>query len=144
MDVTRSALFSLLFVYSVSAFAAAEVEYISPEQHTKLENLFKDATFNPEKDAKTIQNHEWSCDMYGARSKMQVQHGLKLYKLSKEWQNSGAQLVSEYKSESTALIGRKDRFEDQVKITKDGQLVSRLSLNNANKTVLAYSVCKTL
>ena len=48
------------------------------------------------------------------------------------------------RDEAAALVGRKDRFEDQVKLTKDGLLVSRLSLNNSAKTVVAYSVCKTL
>lgn len=85
--------------------------------------------------------------MYGARSNMQAQHGLKLYTLSNksgDWHNSGAQLVSDYKAGANALVGHKDRFEDQVKITKEGLLISQLSLNNAAKTVIAYSVCKTL
>jgi|SRR5665213_3254179 len=149
MDVTRTAFFSLMFVYSSWAFATAEIEYISPEQQTKLETLFKEAAFNPSQDKAKLQDKEWTCDMYGARSHMQVQHGLKLYKWSASstlFHNDGAQLVSDYKSEAAdnALTGRKDRFEDQVKVTKDGQLISRLSLNSSRKTVIAYSVCKTL
>jgi hypothetical protein len=151
MDVMRPGFFSLLILFSISSQAWAEIEYISPEQQQKIENQFKEASFNAEKDLKKIENHAWSCDMFGARSHMQAQHGLKLYDLSSKaasgggsWHNSGAQLVSEYKSEAAALIGRKDRFEDQVKLTKDGLLVSRLSLTNGSGTVVAYSVCKTL
>jgi hypothetical protein len=147
MDVIRSRLFSLLILLSISSQAWAEIEYISPEQSQKIENQFKEASFNAEKDAKKIENQAWTCDMFGARSHMQAQHGLKLYNLSSKsgaWLNSGAQLVTEYKSEATALIGRKDRFEDQVKLTKDGLLVSRLSLIKGTGTVVAYSVCKTL
>jgi hypothetical protein len=147
MDVTRSALFSLLFFLSVSSFAGAEIEYVSPEKQQIIELQFQEASFNPEKDAKKIEKQAWTCDMFGVRSHMQAQHGLKLYTLSGSagtWHNSGAQLVSDYKSEASALIGRKDRFEDQVKLTKDGLLVSRLSLTSGSKSVVAYSVCKTL
>jgi hypothetical protein len=145
MDVARTLLLSLLFVYLIPA--AAEVEYISPERQTQLEDEFNKATFDVSQDAKRLAGHSWSCDMYGARSHMQVQHGLKLYAWKEkagQWSNSGAQLVSEYVSQNSSLTGRKDRFEDQVKITKDGQLISRLTLADGSKSVLAYSVCKTL
>jgi hypothetical protein len=150
MDVIVTVFCSWMFVYSFSAFATAEIEYISPEQQQKLESQFNNAAFDPSQDMRKLQTHEWTCDMYGARSHMQVQHDLKLYKWSTsssapgEWRNSGAQLVSDYKSADSRLIGRKDRFEDQVKMTKDGLLVSRLSLNSPHQTVLAYSVCKIL
>lgn len=138
-----------LFILISSVIAqAAEVEYISPEKQKQLESMFKDAHFSMSKDAQILKAHGWSCDMYGMRTRLQVQRGLKLYEWNasdgNEWQNSGAQLVSSYKPEATALVGRRDRFEDQVRITKDGQLVSRLSLNTPEHTVLAYSVCKTL
>lgn len=147
MDVTRALLFSLFLIGSTPSYSVADVEYISPDQQAKIEAKFNEASFDSGKDGETLTKREWICDMYGARSHMQTQHGLKLYTLSNksgEWHNSGAQLVSEYKAGASALIGRKDRFEDQVKITKEGLLVSRLSLNNAAKTVVAYSVCKTL
>lgn len=145
MDVARLALFSLLFVYSVSG--RADFEYITPEQRDKLESQFNQAAFDPAADSEKLLDRKWTCDMFGARSHMQVQHGLKLYTLESkdgEWRNKGAQLVNRYKAESKALIGFRDRFEDQVKITKDGLLVSRLSLNDPAKTIIAYSVCKTL
>lgn len=145
LDV-KSAIFTFMFVFTLTA-PAAEVEYISPERQHQLESLFNGAHFTG-KDSQAIQAHEWICDMYGMRTKMQVQRGLKLYKWSNsgsaDWHNTGAQLISEYKGGSTALVGQKDRFEDQVKMTQDGQLVSRLALNNSEKTVIAYSVCKTL
>jgi len=145
MDVVRTVILSLFLVYLIPA--AAEVEYISPERQTQLEEQFNKASFDIAHDAKRLAGHTWSCDMYGARSHMQVQHGLKLYTLNVkdgQWSNSGAQLVSEYTSQNSSLTGRKDRFEDQVKITKDGQLVSRLTLTDGSRSVLAYSVCKTL
>jgi hypothetical protein len=136
-------LFTFSLLISVGAHAS-DVEYISPDQQKQLETQFKEARFSPTKDTKTLQSHEWTCSMYGVRSHLQVQRDLKLYKWSEEWHNDGAQIVSDYKASPEALIGLKDRFEDQVKVTKDGQLVSRLSLNTPEKTVLAYSVCKSL
>jgi len=140
MDVTRFAAL-ILFVYMS---ASAEVEYISPEKTSQLEGQFDLASFDLNRDKDKLQNHVWVCDMFGARSHMQVQHGLKLYSWKDGWKNSGAQLVDSYQADGVALTGRKDRFEDQVKLTKDGLLVSRLLLVSAKPSVVAYSVCKTL
>lgn len=138
--------FAFLMVFYCLAGHAAEVEYISPERRAELESLFKEAQFTPAQDTSAIRSHEWTCDMFGMRTHLQVQRGLKLYKWAEklEWHNIGAQLVSDYKSEGSALVGHKGRFEDQVKISKDGQLVSRLSLTSPAGTVIAYSVCKIL
>lgn len=136
----------MLFLCTAAA-NAGDVEYISKEKQTELETLFKEAQFSPSKDAQVLKSKEWRCDMYGMRSRLQVQRGLKLYQWKEDsgkWQNKGAQLVSEYKSENSSLKGRRDRFEDEVKVTKDGQLVSRLSLASPAGSVIAYSVCKTL
>lgn len=129
-----------------SSARAVEVQYISPVEQSSLEQLFLEAHFSAASDAPTLKNNGWICAMYGVRSHLQVQRDLKLYKWSsadgaKDWLNEGAQPVSAYQVGNNALIGRKDRFEDQVKITKDGRLVSRLSLTTPAKTVLAYSVC---
>lgn len=84
--------------------------------------------------------------MYGVRSHLQVQHDLNLYRWSVDehgqWHNAGAQLVSEYKAQPAALVGHKDRFEDQVKISADGSLIARLSVTSPKNMVIAYSVCK--
>ena len=139
---------SVLLTFGSLAAAAPEVEYISEEKQKQLETLFNSGHFDAEKDSQILRSHVWTCEMFGMRTRMQVQRGLKLYKWTVDkdevWQNGGAQLVSEYKCESSSLVGRRDRFEDQVKLTKDGKLVSRLSLITPAGTVLAYSVCKTL
>ncbi len=87
--------------------------------------------------------------MYGVRSRMQVQHGLELYRLSPlgntpNWHNEGAQLVSSYQAHSGALVGLHERFEDQVKLTATGQLISRLSIISPQRVVVAYSLCSSL
>lgn len=139
---------SVLLTFGSLAAAAPEVEYISEEKQKQLETLFNSGHFDPSKDSAKVQANTWNCEMYGMRTRMQVQRGLKLYKWTREkndvWQNGGAQLVSEYKCEGSSLVGRRDRFEDQVKLTEDGVLISRLSLISPAGTVLAYSVCKTL
>src|ERR1035437_1266100 len=108
---------TLLLVFYSLAGRAAEVEFISPERRIELESLFKEAQFTPDKDTPKIKGHEWTCDMFGMRTHLQIQRGLKLYKWAEklEWHNVGAQLVSDYKSEGPALVGHRDRFEDQVK-----------------------------
>lgn len=157
MDDTKKLLLSLILISAflgASAFTA-EVEYIGPEKQKQLEAQFDQAGFSASKDTKSLKDRSWSCDMYGVRSRMQVHHELKLYKWSNDpaspsWHNDGAQLVNDYKVENSALVGIHDRikdqvtqrYEDQVKLTPDGQLISRLSVISPAKMVVAYSVCK--
>lgn len=88
--------------------------------------------------------------MYGVRSRMQVQRQVKLYRFrqlpnSPTIQNSGSQVVSSYKLENNNLVGRDSRLEDQLRLTAEGKLISRLSLRAAaSPTVLAYSICSPL
>jgi hypothetical protein len=136
--------FITLFI-TCATVMAADFEYVSPQVQRELEARFDQARFNSSKSTKQLRNHEWTCDMYGIRSHLQVQHGVKLYRWPEAtWHNEGAQVTSDYKAEDTALVSRDSRFEDEVKLTADGQLVSRLSLKSPRKQVLAYSVCKTL
>jgi hypothetical protein len=87
--------------------------------------------------------------MYGVRSRLQVQRGINLYRWSREsalWKNGGAQPVTEYRYHTDhtrgELVGRTARLEDEVRLTADGQLISRLSASAPSAAVIAYSVCK--
>lgn len=121
---------------------ATDWEPISPEKRQELEHEFDKALMKSEA-ALAIKQKIWTCDMYGMRSKMQVKRGVKLYQWKNEndWKNSGAQVVSNYKTSDNSLSGETDRFEDQVRLTSKGQLISRLSLTRPERQVLAYSVC---
>lgn len=120
-----------------------EMEYISPEKSKELEQLFARSSFE-EKKSEALKQKEWTCDMYGVRSRMQVQHGVKLYNFPKDsWQNSGAQLVEDYKPGSQELLGQADRFEDRIRVTSSGQLISQLTVTSPSRHVVAYSLCST-
>jgi hypothetical protein len=150
MDDAKVAFASLLgsILLLLAGMAShADVEYIAPEQRETLEKLFQQAEFQPARDTKKINEGKWTCDMYGMRTGLQVQHGVKLYKLASaggEWHNEGAQLISSYKAAPHELLGQSARFEDHVKLTADGRLISQLKLNSTDKTVIAYSICKNL
>lgn len=146
--MATSLILTALFL-AAGSLQALEMEYVSQEQHSELETLFSKATFSAEKHAQKISEKSWSCDMYGVRSRLQVQRDVTLYSWSKEdagktWHNKGAQLLSDYKTEPEALTGSNGRLEDRVKITADGRLVSQLSTTSPQKVVIAYSVCKSL
>lgn len=120
-----------------------EMEYISPEKSKELEQLFAKSTFEVKK-SESIKQKEWTCDMFGVRTRLQVQRGVKLYSFKKEsWRNSGAQLVEDYKPESKELLGRADRFEDRLRVTDKGQLISQLTVTSPIRQVVAYSLCST-
>jgi len=119
------------------------MEYISPEKSKELEELFSKSSFEASQ-SEAIKQKEWTCDMYGVRTRLQVQHGVKLYRFESEsWQNSGAQPVEEYKPESKELLGQAPRFEDRVRVTDKGQLISQLTVLHPNRQVVAYSLCST-
>lgn len=138
-----SILVSLLM--AAAASSALDMEYISPELKRRLADDFERA-----KGEKTdgFLDRKWACDMYGVRSRLQVQRGIKLYHLTKDasglFKNSGAQPVKDYTSQGNGLQGQNDRFEDQVRMTTDGQLISKLTVLKPKPMVVAYSVCKLL
>ena len=120
-----------------------EMEYISPQKNKELEELFAKSSFEAKKSA-TIKQKEWTCDMYGVRTRLQVQHGVKLYRFkSDSWRNSGSQPVEDYRPEAKELLGQAQRFEDRVRITESGQLISQLSVTQPARQVVAYSLCST-
>lgn len=138
----------MMFFYLYASFSgAAEIEFIGEAKKSQLAKQFKNARFSVTTDFKTLKNQAWTCDMYGVRSGLQVQRALKLYRWApgkgSKWHNEGAQVVTDYTAKSEALVGVKKRFEDQVKLTSDGQIISRLSLRAPPQTVIAYSVCQT-
>jgi hypothetical protein len=134
--------FCLLMPHS----AQAELEYISPEQRKALEQSFASA----EVPRAEILQGTWKCDLFGIRSSMQVQRGIELYDWSSsasqtgQWKNAGAQPVNAYRAEGGMVHGVQDRFEDQVKRTRDGHLISQLSVLTPQKMVVAYALCSTV
>lgn len=146
MDDTWKAYLSsfLLTVALLSSLTghAADLEFISHEQTEKLATDFNKAA--EATDALLTAKKEWSCDMYGMRTRLQVQKGVKLYNwshASESWMNSGASPVAEYRLEKGVLKGKSERVEDQVRLTPDGKLISRLSTHGESPRVLAYSIC---
>jgi hypothetical protein len=124
---------------------ALDFEYISPERRQELEMDFNSSAVKP-LISNEIKHKKWTCDMYGVRTRLQVQRDVKLYnwKDDNSWKNDGAQVIVSYTPEKDVLVGRTERFEDQVKLKADGRLISQLSLVKPNREVIAYSVCKSL
>lgn len=139
MDDKR--LLSLLLLLFASVAGAADLEYITPAKQNELKVAFETA--------KPARPHgSWSCDMYGVRTRLQIQRGLKLYEFdlaaTEAARNSGAQPVSEYSKAATGWIGKTTRLEDELRMSADGKMLARLTLNEGTRSVLAYSVCQAL
>lgn len=120
----------------------ADIEFVSQERRQSLVEAFAKA----ETPSQVTGN--WKCELFGVRSSMQVHHDIELYQwLASEkpgqWKNQGAQPVSSYAIENGALKGRQDRFEDQVKRTLDGHLISQLSVLTPQRMIVAYALCST-
>lgn len=142
-NLFTSALFSLLAITATAG--ALEIEYISPEQKNEISAEFERAK---NESAEKAIGRRWSCDMFGVRSGLQVQRGVKLYSLQAGLEgavkNTGSQVVSNYLAVDGRLKGQNERFEDELRMTRDGRLISRLSLRQGSPSVIAYSLCKPL
>jgi len=135
----------LTLVFAAAVSQALSMEYVSPEQKQQLVDDFEKAKLEK---AEAVAGKAWTCDMYGVRSRLQVQRDVKLYSLKRDasgvFKNSGAQPVADYQPKDGALLGVSGRFEDQVRLTTDGQLISKLSVLQPERMVVAYSVCRVL
>ena len=150
-DIWKAYLSSLIFTIALLSSLtgqAASLEYISPELTKALAAEFSSAGLGDKDQALLKDKKAWTCSMYGVRTRLQVQHGVKLYDWSQAvasgWKNSGAQPVVDYHVEGGALLGKSAKVEDRVRLTKEGKLLSQLSLATPPHTVLAYSVCNSL
>lgn len=142
----NSIVFCLLFLAGVAA-QAIEFEHMSLEQKAQLERQFEEAKSAADR-ADSVAGRKWTCDMYGVRSRLQVQRDVNLYSLKKGplgYTNAGAQVVQEYSASNGVFSGLNARFEDQIRLTADGRLISRLSRRGqapGDGTVIAYSLCR--
>ena len=137
--------FALFALIGAALPASAEVDYISPARTTELENQF--ASAKPADVTALTHFTKWTCDMYGMRSKLQVQRGLDLYAFSASktdasaLNNSGDAPVTRFARHGDAFEGTTDKgVLDQLRVTADGHLVGKLSLP-AHKLTIAYAVC---
>lgn len=151
-DAFKAYLSSFVFTLALVAACtghAADLEYISHEQGKALTEQFENATMGPKEQALLAEKKAWNCSMYGMRTRLQVRHGVKLYEFtadsSNQWKNSGAMMVESYRLDGQGnLSAQNERVLDQVRVTADGKLVSRLTLATIPHTLLSYSVCEAL
>jgi len=138
---------------SVAAVPAVAIEFIPKEQVKILSEEYGRARVPTRADIKGISGHELLCDMYGMRTRLQVERGVRLYMLvenSNKWQNQGAQVISEYHLENQGLIGRKGMMVDELRLNSKNEWIAQLSLKSADDqgtekkqlVILAYSKCQ--
>lgn len=141
--MTRAGLFFIWGCFWVGVSASA-VEYVSPQKVKELETSFAAAQPPKAEDLTRLNQKDLTCDMFGVRTRLQVERDVKLYNFKDNegaWENRGAQMVRSYELKESALIGQNGSLLDQVRITKTKEILARLSLNG--ETVLAYSLCHT-
>jgi hypothetical protein len=147
-DVFKGYLSIILVVLSLakaSSVQAVELEFLHAQQLKALESQFDSAKGQIPK-----AGTEYSCEMYGVRTRLQVQRNTNLYiwhlpekDSSTAAVNSGDMPIIEYVLTGNQLVGRHAKgYQDQVRWQSDGTLVSRLTLSDKDHTVLSYSVCR--
>ena len=132
----------------LSATAAPlEYTYITPIERQNFVTQFEQAPpAAPSLDAR-IGDRDWSCDMYGMRTQMQVKPQTRLYHFhhqGKTWQNSGALPIGHYAIQNGVLTGENQKVRDQIKISDRGQLISQLTTASKPAVVLSYSICRPI
>ncbi len=131
----------LSFILTLLSCSVAALEFVPQTQAKDLAGQFTQARALTESEVKKYADRDWRCDMYGMRTRLQVEREVRLYRFSptgKQWTNLGAQMIQEYSVEKTGLVGRKGKLSDQVRMASDNRLVAQLSMDSQ---VLAYSIC---
>lgn len=133
----------ILFIVAALVFSswhsfAADLQYISQEERNTLKSDFESAQ------PLTSISGQWTCDMYGVSSNLQVVKSVSLYSFqtsSRGIENHGAQgkSVPVYKAIKGELVGTGPNVDDQIRKTKNGQLLSKLSHDGHT---VAYSRCR--
>lgn len=141
--------------------AAKNYEYISLDEAKNLEKNFKKSA-TPSKSK--ILGSNWVCDMYGMRTRFQVERGLNLYSFgsssSKVIKNSGTQMFGAYSTSEGGLFASRGPLKDIIRVTDKGQLISEMSIANRvpeaeanaaavkaieeDRIVIAYTLCEPL
>ena len=130
-----------------AAKPAPDVDYISPARVGELERLFASARAA---DLNTLSKSKWSCAMFGMRSKLYVERDLNLYAFRagpvvdgvQTALNDGDEPITSYRVDASGFAGRGGSRDllDQIRITSDGRLISKLTQSSQN-TVIAYATC---
>jgi len=118
------------------------LEFVPKDQAKELVGRFSEARPLTEEEVQKFADRDWRCDMYGMRTRLQVEREVRLYRFSrhgKQWKNIGAQMIQDYKVESSGFVGRKGKLNDRLRIVGGDTLVAQLSMDS---TVLAVSVCR--
>ncbi|MGE3386495.1 MAG: hypothetical protein AB7K41_07185 [Bdellovibrionales bacterium] len=141
----------------MAASQVAAIEFISKDQVRQLSQEFASARAPKPEEIKALSEREIKCDMYGVRTRLQVERDVRLYHFKSispkttQWDNQGAQVVQQYQIEDNGLIGRQGTMKDEVRLDKKNQVVAELSLlrpasasegESTTPVVLAYSKCR--
>ena len=147
----------LTFIFTVAITPEAHgvnVEYLETARLDQLQTSFNQASKISGDALKTLNESKWNCEMYGMSSRLQIEKNVKLYYFQgvekdgsiHEFKNKGAQVVTSYRT-GEALKGINGSISDEVRMAKDGKLISRLEIQTSqSKTsrILAISVCEPL
>lgn len=131
-------LFVAALAFSSWKTFAAEIRYIPENERSQLSQDFE--TASPIKEI----SGKWICDMYGMSSHLQVSKNVRLYSFEpgkNGFSNLGAQaqIVPVYNFTRGEMIGSSGNLNDQLRQTKTGQLLSKLTHEGQ---VIAYSRCR--
>jgi hypothetical protein len=151
----RRLLFQLIYFFCslgmTSEARGVHIEYMEASRFEILQKRFNEARELKTGDLKSLDHSRWTCDMYGMSSRLQKESGVKLYSFERDseqalFQNKGAQVVKAYRHEG-GFNGHKGSLEDQLRLSGQGQLISRLELHSLDgkaSRLLAISVCDKL
>lgn len=149
--VMRQVGFSVAFI--VFPVGAAALEYVSKDRVSELTADFSTGQAPKDSDLAKWKGRSFKCEMYGMRSRLQVDRDVRLYQFEvtesaqKVVQNRGAQVIQSYVKEATGLVGHQGSIRDEVRKCANGKIVSKLSRSSddsSSENILAYSVCRLI
>ncbi len=133
----------------LSSAHAVEISFIEQQELQILTNSFESAKTLKSDNLKDILGPIWTCNLFGTRTRMQIERNLHLYDLSQsgsktEFANKGAQVIRNYSFSKGSLIGKKENLKETLRLSSEGNLIGRiehLDPESKKPIILAYSSC---
>lgn len=127
--------------------AYADIEHVTEIELASLAEDYKAGIPIAAKDLSKLSDSKWKCDMYGARSKLQVERNVSLYHFktptSSRISNQSAPFAGSYKINGETLTSVQAGVQDSIKWRQVGsEFITELRIAEGPENgIIAYSRC---
>ena len=135
----------IAMVCSVWAHPQSVIEYIDTASLASLEKQYQNSQVIDEKNLIEVLGHDWTCEVFGARSGMQKLKKVMLYRFSgsdEKILNSGSSPLKKFLLKpDSGLSASNQKLSDSVRMASGDLLISRMTSPTQGPQPVAFAKC---